>query len=420
MKDGFNRWAESSAPARHGGAEKCGCEKESLRGRGVVDDIKQGISALPDGEFKTGLQNVVKFGEKAAPFAKAAKGLLKNTGVKALAREIGGPLVPPVMDKIVEYMELVGLGHMKGNGDAVRRVGGSKSFKDWCKEEMEEHQGHESEKQGGVPPAFLNKVEKMAKGGNRRAPSEKVVPVTKKALAKVDAVVTEDHPPQGPMSGKRATMKGVKEVLLKSGMMKKHVAEAMKMARGGSIVGDAVKWATDLAKKVVAAYKAIAGRKQSIHAILDAPELNEENPAGATDVPRKIKDALKYVGLGKGDSVYLEGGTGRIQDWKGHFDNGINLNGYAPNRPMLGKTHGTMKGGAGRDDALEQFSTSVPRNGYAPATDLIDLGADTGSNPVRGGRKPSAYAQFVKAYAKKHPGPDLMKRAATAWKSQKK
>ena len=114
MKDGFNQWAESSAPARHGGAEKCGCEKESLRGRGVVDDIKQGIGALPDGEFKTGLQNVVKFGEKAVPYAKAAKGLLKNTGVKALAREIGGPAVVPVMDKIVEYMELVGLGHMKG------------------------------------------------------------------------------------------------------------------------------------------------------------------------------------------------------------------------------------------------------------------------------------------------------------------
>jgi len=36
-----------------------------------------------------------------------------------------------------------------------------------------------------------------------------------------------------------------------------------------------------------------------------------------------------------------------------------------------------------------------------------------------GGRKPSAYAQFVKQYAAKHPGPDLMKRAAAAWKSQK-
>ena len=41
------------------------------------------------------------------------------------------------------------------------------------------------------------------------------------------------------------------------------------------------------------------------------------------------------------------------------------------------------------------------------------------SREGNGGRKPSAYAQFVKQYAAKHPGPDLMKRAAAAWKSQK-
>ena len=35
-----------------------------------------------------------------------------------------------------------------------------------------------------------------------------------------------------------------------------------------------------------------------------------------------------------------------------------------------------------------------------------------------GGRKPSAYASFVKEFAAKHPGPDLMKRAAAAWKSR--
>lgn len=33
-------------------------------------------------------------------------------------------------------------------------------------------------------------------------------------------------------------------------------------------------------------------------------------------------------------------------------------------------------------------------------------------------RAPSAYALFVKEFARKHPGPDLMKRAAAAYKSR--
>jgi len=35
-----------------------------------------------------------------------------------------------------------------------------------------------------------------------------------------------------------------------------------------------------------------------------------------------------------------------------------------------------------------------------------------------GGRAPSEYAQFVKEFAKAHPGPDLMKRAGAAWRSR--
>ena len=35
------------------------------------------------------------------------------------------------------------------------------------------------------------------------------------------------------------------------------------------------------------------------------------------------------------------------------------------------------------------------------------------------GRKPSAYAMFVKQFAAKHPGPNLMKRAGEAWRNQK-
>ena len=59
-------------------------------------------------------------------------------------------------------MELVGLGHMRNDAAMVKKVGASKPFKEWCKEEAREHKGR------GIPPAFLNKMEqKAASGGNR-------------------------------------------------------------------------------------------------------------------------------------------------------------------------------------------------------------------------------------------------------------
>ena len=43
--------------------------------------------------------------------------------------------------KVHDYMSVIGLGDMVGDESVERRVGGSKSFKDWCSEEAEEHGG---------------------------------------------------------------------------------------------------------------------------------------------------------------------------------------------------------------------------------------------------------------------------------------
>jgi hypothetical protein len=60
---------------------------------------------------------------------------------------------------------------------------------------------------------------------------------------------------------------------------------------------------------------------------------------------------------------------------------------------------------------------SVLRKGNGSCCSGCDGG---GMCEGKGGRKPSAYAQFVKQFAAKHPGPNLMKRAAEAWRSHRK
>jgi hypothetical protein len=97
----------------------------------------------------------------------------------------------------------------------------------------------------------------------------------------------------------------------------------------------------------------------------------------------------------------------------------------------MGSDAAYMSGGVGRDDAQQHFGAKFPLNGYKPQARLNNLAPDSaggwgteeqdmskkGGRAV-GGRKPSAYASFVKEFAAKHPGPDLMKRAAAAWRSR--
>jgi hypothetical protein len=70
---------------------------------------------------------------------------------------------------------------------------------------------------------------------------------------------------------------------------------------------------------------------------------------------------------------------------------------------------GAVKTGSGFEEDMAKFF-GVPQ--------MTQVGYSSGTRKL-GGRKPSAYAMFVKQFAAKHPGPNLMKRAGEAWRSQK-
>ena len=405
MKDGYQKWSESAAPAREGGALKTPGYKQMPRdlvGGNDFDDLKEGVNYVldqfEDGPVKKAIQDAIKFGNDMVNngYVQFTKNMIKNKDVQDLAEELL-PGAKPIMEKIQDFMELVGLGHMRNDAAMVKKVGASKPFKEWCKEEAREHKGR------GIPPKFLNKMEqKAASGGNRGyGLREKIEESIKKTNAgfndsvadtkrKIDASLAktnadleafaESQKPKKGM-GKRAVAAEARRILESHGLTKKHVSEALKMLRGGSLAkfgSDVFKTIKTIAKSVQTAYNWLKARKKPLHAILESTDLNEENPAGPTAIPRKVAKVMgliglgnrekqgRYVGSGQGSSVYLEGG--RMAQHR------------MPDGSMMdGETHG------GR---------------------------------IGMGRKPSAYAQFVKQFAAQHPGPDLMKRAAQAWRNR--
>lgn len=253
MKDGYEKWAESTRPAREGGAEKIPAEKQMPRKGGA--DLFQIVGDLE------------KFYDQAKVYAPKVKSLLRN---KTVQGKIAKGKYAPQMNQIAEYMDMVGLGHMKDDHAMCQRVGGSKSFKEWAKEEMgeESHRGRSSSPEGG----------RIGMGKEAKA------------------------------------------------------IHAMAVRHGGADAGIVEK----LQKFGMEVYNWLKANKATTKAVMESPYLNEKNPLGPTELPRKIKGYMEKVGLGEG----------------------------------------------------------------------------------KGGRKPSAYAEFVREYAKKHPGPDLMRRAAAAWRSR--
>jgi len=126
-KDGYVKWAESTRPAREGGTEKIPAEKQMplkdvYKGKGIIED---GIGFLPAGPLK----DMGEFYLNAKQYTPLIKEKLRD---KTIQQAIAKGKYAPEMEKIARYMEMVGLGHMKHDEDMVRRVGGSKSYKEHC------------------------------------------------------------------------------------------------------------------------------------------------------------------------------------------------------------------------------------------------------------------------------------------------
>ena len=520
-RDGFQHWAESSAPAREGGSEKTPAMKEmpkEKRGGDVISDVSDMVTKL------TNFYNEVK---EKTPIVKT---ILRDPTAQKIAKKALGSSIGGVMDDIAKYMEMVGLGHMTHDREMVRRVGGSKSFKEWAKEEAKEHQhggrigmGEPSYAEHQMDPAMLKKF--MAMKGGRIGMGEeysemnpekmKKLMAMKKSMAmkgglgeasygefkKIGPLVMKKHEPEPEPEAEevpesegngvpaewlnrmkaKARMEGgargggVAGALEKAALIhlaKKGSGKAKALLRkcGLTPTGRARKGGADgetffqkvtrYAKQV---YDFLAENKEDIHALLESPKFNENLPkaaGGPTQIPKQIASALKMVGLGH------RRGRGAAEDAKQQIDEQIaalqeqkskiqasasavkgkgrrggaeamafkrasapsihDLMAQQFGRKGMGSDAAYMSGGVGRDDAQQFFGPRFPLNGYKPQARLNNLAPDSEGGwgteeqdmSKVGGRKPSAYASFVKEFAAKHPGPDLMKRAAAAWRSR--
>ena len=441
-----------------------------LTGGISFDDVNQFVDVLPDGDGKTFIKKVVDFGKNAVPYAKRFANNLKAGPVRELAVDIV-PTIRPALDKVVAFLESIGLtgsGKRKPSKKMVAMVMASPAFKEYC----EKHGGADEVRLGTVNPMDTPKVRKMIdelmeQGMTKREAYEEVEaklgfkgrakPASKQeqedklermvgmgkeedeeeaiaelkqmalkgdrqAIAKlkmlenmgmkkgtgvkedIDAMnartqkridelnaktkaAVEAAAPKGLAELNAKTQKGLDELNAKTkadlekvkptGTGKRRgvraamrllrsngvsLKEARKVLEGGAEGKTLLERAKDFLQAAKAKYDWLAKNKKPIHQILESDDLNEDNPLGATDIPRKIAGYMSMVGLGAAERAEQVRAVERGE---------------------------------------EQQSASA--------------------RVAAGGRKPSAYALFVKEYARKNPGlgKDLMKQAAMAWKSRK-
>jgi len=465
MLDGFQRWANSDKPAREGGEEKepavparpTGGRMRDITTSGNGMDLTGGISfddvdsfadVLPDGPGKTFVKDAVKFGKDALPYAKRFVSQLKDGAVRELAVDIV-PTIRPALDKIVGFLETIGLtgaGKRKPSKKMVAMVMASPAFKEYCEKHGEAKPATKQEQEAklermvgmGREPtdAEIQKLKQAAKEGDEEAMMmlEKMGQImkgkgikedieamnartkkaidelnaksaaalkaaepkglaelnakTKKSLDEMNAKVKADLEKVKPTgTGKRRGMKAAMRLLRSNGCSLK---EARAVLEGGA-EGTLLERAKKFVESAKAKYEWLKKNKKPIHQILESADLNEDNPMGKTDIPQKIAGYMSKIGLGAAERAELA------------------LN---PKARVAGINQRTERSGEGRAERAEQV-------------DAKERGEEQVSASARGvatgGRKPSAYALFVKEYAKKNPGlgKDLMKQAAMAWKSRK-
>jgi DNA-binding transcriptional MerR regulator len=473
MLDGFQRWAQSDKPARAGGEEKEGVVPDRQQGGRMMDltggisfsDVKGYLDVLPDGKPKDFLKNAVDFGEKAVPFAKRFTSSLKNGPIRELAVDIY-PTARPALDKVVAFMESLGLGgsgKRKPSKKMIAKVMASPAFKEYCertgsgvelKDNMEEQMDPETLKKlmalkgkalpvaraspevrarmmklaeenpnfgKGVEPMAMKKAPSIYDGlqsgplmsGNgikediaaMNARTKKTIDdLNAKTKASLDALpqqvkelnkktketLSDIKPPTG--KG-RSTRKAAMRLLRSNGVSLKEAKEILSGGDLQSMLKKAQEWITAAKAK----YDWIARNKKPIHQILESDDLNEDNPLGSTDIPKKIAGYMGMIGLG----------TEQRAEGKRHSKSRV-----------AGLAQGNERAGEGRAERAGMLNAKE-RAGM-PVDSDARVAATGGRAQGPSGRKPSAYALFVKDYAKKHPGlgKDLMKQAAVAWKSR--
>jgi hypothetical protein len=393
--------------------------------------------------------------------------IIDNSTVRDLAAKVmpGGKDKSSGRDilvKISKFMDVVGL---KGEGspEVMRRVGASKQFKDWCKEEEREHGGRIG--MGGTVADFVTEMEKKASKGGRigMAMAEKcggrfhsMTDKNKLRFAKSMGLVKRGT---GLMEMGQQVIKAavdavtflfnnkekIKE-LLGSPLVNKTAKKALDAVGAKNIPDQPTTWLKEkmesvgLGKAKEAVKEEMLSRENTMRkargkgkgekeemlsrsdAMRRAKEAEKEEMLSRSDAMRRAKEAekegmlsraatmRKARGKGKGDEAYLAGGVGR-DSWEQFWGPNYPSNGYTAQARLNNLALDSAQGWNGDQD--KNKPTHQP---LAVTTHKVGGRAE---KPT-GGRKPSAYALFVKEYSQKHPGlgKSLMKEAAAAWKKR--
>ena len=483
MKDGFHKWAESSLPAREGQDEKEPAEKTdsyiSMPGYGDKNASSLGYGRR-GGAGTYSIADVAANARTVYDTAKVVVPVVRGLVKEKEFRKIVGNQIAEGADKVLEFLGKIGLGKHRlsprlasmvrkrtqdiQDGKLVMKGGDmpsvdqiietAKKVIQWLRDHKKEvHQALDKEIPDFIDYVWAKKKVKDPKTGlevdvpNSLSSTSKSIgqALTNVGLGKpnpvmvkhaqsllrkglphgeIVALIMKDHYMTKPealkvlkLAGGRIGMghedsssedescsedeekgkgkvtdyvkkvlhrKGGKAMHLASAEEKKTVAERYEGGRIGmgrkpsAFALYVKKYAAEhpglgrsLMKEAAAAYKKCGGAKTPLR---ESEDRLEEKARGKDFTEAKALRLAKKAG--KSESAYMEGGHGhRPQDDEYTFH--------------------------GHPDSRVHDPSSGMKSG-------------------RGGRKPSAYALFVKEYSKKHPGlgKSLMKEAAAAWKAR--
>jgi len=309
------------------GGRSCG----GKRGAGLIEDV-QGFVGVLGGELKNVAQKGIDFYNKAKPIATGVRKVLQLPAMKKILKDSLGDQTANTVNSVTNFMQMIGLGKYSKDATFQKKVGASKSYKEYASGEY-----------SGAAKIF-----------ERLAPGRDVNQDVKKALQE-----------------QKKRLQQLKKKYAGSGM-----------TGGATLFEKAEKWAN----QAIQFYNKIAAKAPDFYQVLNAPDtedlLKEAYPADP-QIGKKIAGAIKFVFPNAGGK---KGGAACCGDCRGPC--------------------GDCKKGSG---ILEDMGQAFG----------LPQAAQMQMKSVKGGRKPSAYAMFVKQFAAKHPGPNLMKRAGEAWRSQK-
>ena len=346
------------------GGRSCG----GRRGAGLIEDVGSFVGVL-GGDLKNVAQKGIDFYNRAKPIATGVRKVLQLPAMKRILKESLGDQAATTVNSVTNFMQMVGLGKYSNDATFQKKVGSSKAYKEYA-----------SGKFSGAAKLF----EKLAPGRDVNTDIKKALQEQKKRLQQLK---------------KQYTGSG--------------------LSGGVSLIEKATNWAN----QAMNFYTKIAAKAPDFYQVLNAPDTedllrdaNFEDPK----IGKKIAGAIKFVfpnaGSGKPCCDDCKGGQpcnrggGIMEDIAKAF--GV-PQAEAEAKMAVVKTGGRR--GKGFEEDMAKFF-GVPQGAQVMGS---TQGQALGMVKKVGGRKPSAYAMFVKQFAAKHPGPNLMKRAGEAWRSQK-